>query len=186
MKRIVLLCIISLSLCLMAGCGCRYFGVPEVEELGMICKYKPGAELPEYYHTYKSYLRRRHPTDLVLYPLVNGYYISFGFALYSGWEYREVVVMNFTRDDYYAGNVPEDWLDNWEEYVMVENPFMEGWALPIYICEENGGVPYYCKECTSTNNVDTACLNRMIESGELWEHIFCRYRDTIAMEEERR
>ena len=90
--------------------------------------------------------------------------------------------MNFTMDDYNTGNVPEDWMDHWEEYALVENPLQEGWILPNYACRENHGVPYYCEECTTTNHVDTTCINRLIENGEIWNIAFCRYRDTTAVE----
>ncbi|MBQ8703184.1 MAG: hypothetical protein IJ524_02265 [Bacteroidales bacterium] len=183
MKKIVLLSVISLASCFLTGCGCRYFGLQDVRPSGSIFEYKPGAVLPEYYLTTKHDLRLRYGKPMLTktYPLTAGYY--FNTSSYDG--YGDMVIMDFTLEDYYAGNIPEDWLDHWEEHVLVEKPFRAVWTLPLYECEENYGVPYYCKECTSTNTVDTVCINRLIETGEIWDYAYRIYLDTTAVEEER-
>ena len=186
MKKIVLLSVIALVSCFMTGCGCRYFGAPDVRSVGEILEYKQGAELPEYFLTTIKNLNLRYDKPILkkIDPLAAGYY--YNQENYSGFGYSDMVIMNFTLEDYYAGNVPEDWLDHWEEHVLVEKPFRAVWTLPLYECEDNYGVPYYCATCDSTHHIDTACIKRLIENGEIWDYAYRIHFDTTAVGEEQR
>ena len=182
MKKIVLLSVITLASCFLAGCGCRYFGLQDVSVPCSIVEYKPGAELPQYFltTTYDLGLRWDKPQLTGIYPLTAGFYI-----IPSSYDrYGDMVILDFTLEDYYDGNIPEDWVDHWEEHVLVEKPFRSVWTLPLYECEENYGVPYYCDTCAGTYDFDTSCINRLIETGEIWDYAYRLYSDTTAVGEE--
>ena len=184
MKKIVLLSVIALASCFMTGCGCRYFGLQDVRVPWSIVEYKSGAELPQYYLTTKNDLKLRwdKPQLAGIYPLTAGFYIIP--SSYDG--YGDMVIMDFTLEDYYAGNTPEGWIGHWEEHVLVEKPFRAVWTLPLYECEDNYGVPYYCDTCANTDGLDTSCINRLIETGEIWDYAYRIYLDTTAVEEGQR
>ena len=44
--------------------------------------------------------------------------------------------------------------------------------------------PYYCEACTSTYRIDTSCVNRLIEGGEMWDYACRIYLDTTAIAKE--
>lgn len=182
-KWFMLIGILSAAI-MQTGCGCRYFGYPDVLTVCSILEYKPGAELPEYFLTTKNNLRLRCDAPVLTKtdPLTAGFYINP--SSYDG--YGDMVIMDFTLEDYYAGNTPEGWLEHWEEHVLVEKPFRAVWVLSFYECEENYGVPYYCEECTNTYRIDTSCVNWMIEDGEIWDYAYRIYHDTTAVEEGQR
>lgn len=182
MKKIVLLSVIALASCFMTGCGCRYFGLQDVRVPWSIVEYKSGAELPQYYLTTKNDLKLRwdKPQLAGIYPLTAGFYI-----IPSSYDsYKDMVILDFTLEDYYDGNIPEGWIDHWEEHVLVEKPFRAVWTLPLYECEDNYGVPYYCDTCANTDGLDTSCINRLIETGEIWDYAYRIYLDTTTVEEE--
>ena len=183
MKKLFTLIILSVAI-MQTGCGCRYFGLPDVHTGGSILEYKQGAVLPEYFLTTKNNLRLRYDKPMLTKtnPLTAGFYINPS----SYDNYPDMVIMDFTLEDYYAGNVSESWLDHWEEHVLVEKPFRAVWTLPLYECEENYGVPYYCDTCASTYGIDTSCINRMIENGEIWDYAYRIYHDTTMVEEGQR
>ena len=164
------------------GCSCRYFGAPEVLSVASILEYKQGAELPEYFLTTKNNLRLRWDKPMLTKtdPLTAGFYITPS----SYDNYEDMVIMDFTLEDYYAGNIPEGWIDHWEEHVLVEKPFRAVWVLSFHSCEENYGVPYYCEACASTYRIDTSCINRLIEGGEVWDYAYRIYLDTTAIAKE--
>lgn len=189
MKKLFFFVLLSASILMLTGCikGCPLGGRETVSHPGMILKYKQGAEFPDYFHTNKANLRSKYSKpELGLYPLVNGYYIHFGGAIYNDWQYKDVVIMDFTLEDYNNNNIPEDWLDHWEDHVFVENPFCYGGALPFYLCKLHRGVPYYCEKCTNTSNIDTSCINRLIVTDEIWNYTVFEYYDTTAIEEVQR
>ena len=181
MRKILFLGAATAVMMTMVSC-CGQFGNNPEKEIATIIKYKDGAELSDYFHANKSNLQRGNGERLMLLvPLTDGYYIDFGNCFTEPWQYQDVVVLNFTMDDYTCGNIPEDWIDHWQDYVLTENPFMEGGVLVENHCLKDHGGPWYNNECTNTNNVDTAWLNLCIKNGELWDYAWQRYTDTTAI-----
>jgi len=183
MKKIFILETVSVFFMTMVSC-CGQFGNDTTQELATIVKYKDGFDLSDYFHTRKYYLQKRNfNPQMYLTPLTDGYYINFCGGFIDPCEYQDVVVMNFTTDDYANGNIQEDWIEHWEDYVLTENPFMEGGVLIEDYCLKDHGGPWYCKECANTNHVDTTWLNNCIEQGYLWNYAWRRYLDTSAIGE---
>ena len=188
-KAILILFVVALFatvvLLIQTSC-CRNFGQDPYDYPGMLFKYKQGAELPENFHSTKAYLRDKWDKPFLRQlplQLQNGYYLTFDVAWSNSWEYRDVVILNFTLAEYESGNVPENWIEHWEDYVLIENPLCEGGILPFYHCEKNRGVPYWCENCTSTNNIDTTCVNQMIINNEIWDYAWLIYTDTTTIVE---
>lgn len=166
---------------------CPGGGRESVHYPGMILKYKQGAAFSNYFHTSKRAINEGYSSPILyLRPLANDYFISLGCNFHDEWEYKGVIILSFTTEDYYNGNVPEDWLNHWEDYILVENPFREGGLLFDFFCEEDHGVPYYCEGCTNTNNIDTSCVNRLIANGEIWAYAQRVYLDTNTLKEVRK
>lgn len=183
MRKLFFLLIPTAVLLIQTSC-CRNFGQDSTNYPGMIIKYKQGAELLDNFQSKKEALRSGWTKPYIKpLPLSNGYYFVSNCCWYESWDYRDVVIMKFTLEEYETGNVPEDWIEHWEDYVLIENPLCEGGILPLYHCKKNRGVPYWCESCTSTNNIDTSCVNQLIINNEIWDYAWLRYTDTTIIEE---
>ena len=101
-------------------------------------------------------------------PLHNGYYIGGNLKLSDGGEYTasHTVYLSFSLDEIQNGTVPDDWMYNYNQYILEDKPFAE-----FYEWNECVNLPapshYGCEDYPNGICIDTILLNSLIDNGEL-------------------
>ncbi len=172
MKKICNLFIVIILVIGMTGCEtCGRFGLDR-HSANTVYRYREGMEYPENMHLNRNSMFAQsgqfaHPHRI--YALDSGYYYATGTAFANSMD--NIIIMNFTFEEFEQGLVPEDWLSHWEDFVIVERPFSQCCEIRGMYCGDER--PYDCPGCEETNYMDLDVLRTMIANGDIWNYLRC-------------
>ena len=91
------------------------------------------------------------------------------------YDYSKARLLLITIDDIENGNVPENWKEHWEEYVMDGNPYEEFYICFASHCKYSEvyykDFPFYRSGC-GDKGIDKNIINNMIDEGTLFNYLY--------------
>lgn len=91
------------------------------------------------------------------------------------YEYNKARLLTITIDDIIEGNAPNNWKENWENYVMDGNPYKTFYICPASLCKYSEfyykDLPFY-RDGSGEKGIDTNIINNMIDNGTLFEYLY--------------
>lgn len=157
----------------LTSCKCPFgqpaFGNYRDFSIVSLFKYHPGEDYSK--HVWVKIVNSKRDVRVIKQPMAmdSGFYMGEGMiGRINGVSF----ILSFTYEDLQKGRMPDDWEQHWHDYVIAEKPFEKFYSINTDGCENYEAFPAYCQSCKCTFCIDTALMNYLIRSGELFEYYY--------------
>ena len=163
-----IVCVLCLQSCEKKMCDGEWWNVEDGFEMCNIYKFADSCD-----YSNNLYIIAPDVIPFTLYPelrpikLHGGYYLG-GLGGVAGRD--KIIYLTFTYDDFDNGNMPENWYDDWQQYVMEDNPYIEAYSCRVHLCPCDStyykNFPAYCEEC-NLESISIDSIARKLDTNKL-------------------